>query len=315
MKSDLAVAVILLKLLLNLNFVNSLIRRDYSVHAGKNITIPCIKSVSDTILWTRDGNNISSNLNDDNSLVFIDVTSNEAGLYICSVLKNSSSDTQTSYQPHMQAQIKVKTRPGAVGSFRARATTIIAVLIWEVWRNRTGNTPIIDFTAEMRKQPEIFPNNTEENVEWQRLDPQHIAPNARQLEVYHLVPNTSYQFRIWASNEVGSGEIYTISTRTVAPVEEKDLIMRILEDAKEFKKEYWIIAVGIEDESDKDLVQNMHVILNPGFCHDDDQNRPLSPIKTHFYGYGNHYNDDYEKDMTFSRKMSIFFTGNTIKRI
>lgn len=70
-----------------------------------------------------------------------------------------------------------------------------------------------------------------------------------------------------------------------------------------------------EDESDKDLVQNMHVILNPGFCHDDDQNRPLSPIKTHFYGYGNQYNDDYEKDMTFSRKMSIFFTGNTIKRI
>lgn len=59
----------------------------------------------------------------------------------------------------------------------------------------------------------------------------------------------------------------------------------------------------------------MHVILNPGFCHDDDQNRPLSPIKTHFYGYGNQYNDDYEKDMTFSRKMSIFFTGNTIKRI
>jgi hypothetical protein len=49
---------------------------------------------------------------DDNSLVFIDVTSNEAGLYICSVLKNSSSDEQPSYQPHIQAQIKVKTRPG-----------------------------------------------------------------------------------------------------------------------------------------------------------------------------------------------------------
>lgn len=71
-----------------------------------------------------------------------------------------------------------------------------------------------------------------------------------------------------------------------------------------------------EDESDKDLVQNMHVILNPGFCDDDDQLRPLSPLKTHFYGgyHGNHQND-YEKDMTFSRKMSIFFTGNTIKRI
>lgn len=61
-----------------------------------------------------------------------------------------------------------------------------------------------------------------------------------------------------------------------------------------------------------DLVQNMHVILNPGFCDTDDQRAPLSPIKTHFYGYGN---DDFDKDMTFSRKMSIFFTGNTIKRI
>ena len=53
----------LLTVLLNLHFANSLIRRDYSVHAGKNITIPCIKSVSDSILWTRDGNNISSNVN------------------------------------------------------------------------------------------------------------------------------------------------------------------------------------------------------------------------------------------------------------
>lgn len=68
----------------------------------------------------------------------------------------------------------------------------------------------------------------------------------------------------------------------------------------------------LEDESDMDLVQNMHVILNPGFC-DDDQRAPLSPIKTHYYGVGM---EDFEKDnATFSRKMSIFFTGNTIKRI
>lgn len=60
------------------------------------------------------------------------------------------------------------------------------------------------------------------------------------------------------------------------------------------------------------LVQNMHVILNPGFCDTDDQRAPLSPIKTHFYGYGS---DEFDKDVTFSRKMSIFFTGNTIKRI
>lgn len=63
------------------------------------------------------------------------------------------------------------------------------------------------------------------------------------------------------------------------------------------------------------LVQNMHVILNPGFC-DDDHRAPLSPIKTNYYAYHHGDYDKYDKaDMTFSRKMSIFFTGNTIKRI
>ncbi|KAG5680531.1 hypothetical protein PVAND_010036 [Polypedilum vanderplanki] len=321
MKSNFAVvAVFILKLLFDVDFVNSLIRRDYSVIAGKNLTIPCEKKSDNetiSVLWTRDGNIINSNMNDENSLVFIEITSNDTGLYKCSILKNSSSQ---SYQEEIvHARVKVKTRPSAVSSFRARATTIIAVLIWEVWRNRTGNSPITDFTAEMRRQPDIFPNNTEEEVEWTRLDPSHITPNARQLEVYHLKPNTSYQFRIWANNEVGSGEIKLTTARTKAPTEEKDLIMRILEDAKEFDTRIWILAVAIEDESDKDLVQNMHVILNPGFCDDDEQLRLLSPLKTHFYGYSthhhHHHNDDYEKDMTFSRKMSIFFTGNTIKRI
>lgn len=35
----------------------------------------------------------------------------------------------------------------------------------------------------------------------------------RYLEVYHLLPNTSYEFRIWANNYLGAGEIaYTTAT-------------------------------------------------------------------------------------------------------
>jgi hypothetical protein len=85
-----------------------------------------------------------------------------------------------------------------------------------------------------------------------------------------LQPNTSYQFRIWANNEVGSGEIKLTNARTKPPTEEKgesnkrrvpslfmtlilliysfklpDLIMRILEDAKEFDTRIWILAVAI----------------------------------------------------------------------
>lgn len=115
----------------------------------------------------------------------------------------------------------IMNQPGAVGTFRARATTIIAVLMWEFWKNRTGGSPIIDFSAEMRRVPGFYLNNTEELVEWERLDPHHITPNARYLEVYHLKPNTSYQFRIWANNEVGSGLVSTITARTVEPTQEK----------------------------------------------------------------------------------------------
>lgn len=78
----------------------------------------------------------------------------------------------------------------------------------------------------------------------------------------------------------------------------------------------------VEDESDmQNIVQNMHVILNPGFCDTDDQRAPLSPIKTNFYGYtgyhhdSGYHHDELKEDITFGRRMSIFFTGNTIKRI
>jgi hypothetical protein len=138
--------------------------------------------------------------------------------------------------------------------------------MWEVWRNRTGGTPLIDFTAEMRRLPGLYPNNTEEYVEWERLDPHHITPNARYLEVYHLKPNTTYQFRMWANNEVGSGDVCTITARTVEPTQEKgcawlspavriivttfpssfaDLILKILEDAKEFDTRIWIATVAV----------------------------------------------------------------------
>ena len=41
----------------------------------------------------------------------------------------------------------------------------------------------------MRRLPDIYPNGTEEEVKWERLDPNHIAGSARQLEVYHLKVN------------------------------------------------------------------------------------------------------------------------------
>lgn len=77
-----------------------------------------------------------------------------------------------------------------------------------------------------------------------------------------------------------------------------------------------------------ELVPN--IILNPGFCENDgaggggDAQVSPSPItrtynsshlRTPQMHNADSDEDDIEEPLTFSRKMSIFFTGNTIKRI
>lgn len=37
----------------------------------------------------------------------------------------------------------------------------------------------------------------------------------RYYEVYHLTPNTTYEFRLWANNFLGAGEAVTTSATTL----------------------------------------------------------------------------------------------------
>ena len=94
-----------------------------------------------------------------------------------------------------------------------------------------------------------------------------------------------------------------------------------------FSKQIFTVA---EEELDSlELVPN--IILNPGFCDSDDQQS--SPIPRQLPYLCNHhvpnqsfliarpddyddefYNDDNES-LTFTRKFSLFFTGDSIKRL
>ncbi|XP_050101567.1 uncharacterized protein LOC126581740 [Anopheles aquasalis] len=328
----------------------------------------------------------------------------------------------------LKVNVKVRTPPLAVSNFYVRASTIIAVLVWEVMPNRTGGYAIRDFTAEMRRMRDPSGSDTTvatdaPELPWETIDPRHISPNARQLEIYHLIPNTTYEFRIWGNNQLGAGEIVTILATTQPRMEEKDLVRRIMVDAKNFDTRVWIAAVGIvmgtlvilslgtcivlykecrepavndKDEELDSLELVPNIILNPGFCDSDDQGQhPLSPPVPRTLPYGHRYGqpgyiaggphahrlgaggllpngagygggmagilagatattttttntnnttnattnatgatrhagtaggggaddeddddeDEDEEPMTFSRRMSIFFTGNTIKRI
>jgi hypothetical protein len=139
----------------------------------------------------------------DGSIILTNITPNDEGLYTCSKIISSSeidsnnqtypsnnnfndnlnvstvissdSDTESVVEV-IKSNVIVRTTPGPVSKFTVRTTTIIGVIVWEVFPNRTatGGYPIRDFTAEMRRMPE----NESDNPMWERLDPHHISPNA-----------------------------------------------------------------------------------------------------------------------------------------
>ncbi|EGK96441.1 AGAP013210-PA [Anopheles gambiae str. PEST] len=228
-------------------------------------------------------------------------------------------------------------------------------------RNMRAVRAVIEGLLKIMRKMRESSNETE--LPWETIDPRHISPNARQLEIYHLIPNTTYEFRIWGNNQLGAGEIVTILATTQPRMEEKDLVRRIMIDAKNFDTRVWIAAVGIvmgtlvilslgtcivlykecrepaandKDEELDSLELVPNIILNPGFCDSDDQGQnPLAPpiprtLPYNRYRTGGPHDgrgrpvddeddedddEDDEEPMTFSRRMSIFFTGNTIKRI
>ena len=64
MKNSIAGVCLVFLVLLEIDMTTSLIRRDLSIHMGKNLTIPCDNSKDEnSILWSRNGNNITYNVN------------------------------------------------------------------------------------------------------------------------------------------------------------------------------------------------------------------------------------------------------------
>ncbi|XP_050746585.1 uncharacterized protein LOC108027604 isoform X2 [Drosophila biarmipes] len=264
-----------------------------------------------------------------------------------------AEEEEVEYQAQQRTKLSVRTVPGPVSQLYFKASTILGFLIWRFNKTQSGGYPVRSFTAEYRnvsyKTP---PANASFEHAWSRMDPINIAFNVRQMEVYRLAPNTTYEFRIWANNELGSGEVVTTNVTTLPETKEEEL----------------------QDGWDSiELIPN--IILNPGFSEsdgggqggpkgggasggaegqddpdegdEDDVAMPfprtiifgqhhrtpppprlhLPPQQHHQYHHHQHHrrreedeDDDYEEEHEptmerFKRKVSVFFTGPTIKRI
>ncbi|XP_033169257.1 uncharacterized protein LOC117146815 isoform X2 [Drosophila mauritiana] len=381
---------------------------EYATDKGGNVSIPCI--AQGNIMWVKEHGNNSTIVQTGRVLVLRNVSTTDAGIYVCFASVPRPSTTATSattspqnqqeketrplededgghgesvsptddqpkeaemeeeveYLAHQRTKLIVRTVPGPVSQLYFKASTILGFLIWRFNKTQSGGYPVRSFTAEYRnvsyKTP---PANASFEHAWSRMDPINIAFNVRQMEVYRLAPNTTYEFRIWANNELGSGEVVTTNVTTLPETKEEEL----------------------QDGWDSiELIPN--IILNPGFSEsdggpepggqghvggagdqdageddDDDVAMPFPrtiifgqhhrtpppprlhlPPQHHRHQNQSHHHqyhhqqrqqqhhhhhlrrqdddddDDYEEEHEptmerFKRKVSVFFTGPTIKRI
>ncbi|KAH8419735.1 hypothetical protein KR009_001985, partial [Drosophila setifemur] len=163
------------------------------------------------------------------------------------------------YQAFQRTRLTVRTVPGPVTQLYFKASTILGFLIWRFNKTQSGGYPVRSFTAEFRNVSySTPPANASFEHAWSRMDPINIAFNVRQMEVYRLAPNTTYEFRIWANNELGSGEVVTTNVTTLPETKEEDLIRLIKPDLDNFDPRIWIVAVSI--------VLGTLVILAIGLC-------------------------------------------------
>ncbi|XP_037026614.1 contactin-2 [Bradysia coprophila] len=238
---------------------------EYIIDMGKNATIPCTNEKS--TIWIKENQMEHRQFHAGSDLRLTNVTTQDAGTYTClistsspdaSALLNDSAEIyqnlDDTYVEAMKVNVVVRTVPGPVSRLSLRISTILGVLMWEFKKNMSGGYPLKSFTAEFRQTVPI----NEPLHEWERLDPINIAPNVRYMEVYHLTPNTTYEFRIWGNNLLGAGEIVNTFITTLPEIGDEELIRILLRDVKEFDKNVWTYAVSV--------VMGAMVILGLSVC-------------------------------------------------
>ncbi|XP_066591859.1 contactin-1 isoform X2 [Prorops nasuta] len=226
-----------------------------AVDIGQNLTLLCDADwgrsrESVGVMWVREGREDGQikrlKVEPNGALELVNVSSEDAGNYSCT-FDNDAEAAKT------QINVEVRTPPPALHNVWVKPSTILANILWEV--AGTGGYPIIDFTAEYR----LKTGPGEEPEDWMPIVPTHIPPNSRQIDVYHLLPNTTYSFRVWATNQLGRGEIVEVENHTQHSIEELELARHFLAGVETFDTRVWVAAVGI--------VMGTLMILGLGTCY------------------------------------------------
>lgn len=221
--------------------------RDVAADKGTNVTIPCgglLRLPTPNVQWVYRGNRTHHTVLKDGSLLLTQIGVDDVGLYECGV------ENETTFVDRVN--LTVRTEPPPLVNVSVHASTILALILWNVAED--GGHPIIYFTAQYRSAAPV--NETLEP--WKLISPNHISPNSRQIDVYHLEPNASYWFRVWATNALGPGPPVEVLATTLYSDQEAELYKHFLEGAETFDTRTWVAAVCV--------VMGTLVVLAVGTC-------------------------------------------------
>lgn len=207
--------------------------REVVADRGSNVTLSCgIQDESSTNLqWVHRGNKTHHEILRDGSLFLTQVGPSDTGVYECTI------ENETAFAERVN--FTVLTEPPPLVNVTVHASTILALILWNVAGD--GGHPIIDFTAQYRSATPV--NETLED--WRPISPNHISPNSRQIDVYHLEPNASYWFRVWASNVLGAGPPVEVLATTLYRDQDAELYRHFLVAAESFDPRTWVAAVCV----------------------------------------------------------------------
>ncbi|XP_069686294.1 cell adhesion molecule DSCAML1 isoform X2 [Periplaneta americana] len=224
--------------------------QELTVDAGSNLTLPCTDPSTMlpldspySVIWVREGRDDAFNrrrIEADGGLTLTALERDDAGIYTCTVEGEHGSSDDDSEVVRTRVKVEVRTPPPALANVTVHPSTVLALLLWEV--ADTGGYPITYFTARYRQK---HTDADKKPDDWHAVMPEHISPNVRQIDVYRLDPNTTYVFKIWATNRLGAGEVTALEATTLHDTEEIELARHLLEGAQTFDTRVWVAAVAV----------------------------------------------------------------------
>ncbi|KAK6625251.1 hypothetical protein RUM43_005545 [Polyplax serrata] len=248
---------------------NYLASKEWLVDIGKNITLPCLEDVTEKgitnvepVMWIKSGREEEQinrlKILSDGSLSLEKVIKSDTGEYMCKLEKDRSVKDQingnelieNNDEIRSRYKLIVRTPPPLLVNVSIHPSTVLALLLWDVYD--TGGYDISYFSAQYRLK-------YDSKDVWHSVLPLQISPHARQIDVYRLIPNSTYTFQIWAVNALGDGEVTEIDGTTNHIAEEIELARHLLDGAENFDTRIWVVAVAV--------VMGTLIMLSAGTCY------------------------------------------------